>query len=120
MTGRVSERTKRIWAMYNEGLSNRQIAKELGVNYSLITSAVSRGRDAQAIPPMQMSSPLWAGSQKYLPKGTMGFVLNRLTRQQLVWLADNAHEWECNSLAEVVLEIVRDAYEEAMKGQDDE
>ena len=120
MTGRVSKRTKQIWDMYNSGKSNGQISKALGVNYSLVTSAVSRGRDAAVIPPLQVASPLCYGSPKYCPRGTMGFVVTRLTRGQQAWLSDKATEWQCDSFAEVILEIVRDAHAEELKGQDDE
>lgn len=110
MPGIRSERTTRIWQMYNEGKSNKEIAAELGVNYSLVTSALCRGRDAGVIPPVILGSPLNHGTNYYLHKGTMGSVLTKLTREQLVWLTKLAEKYGCETMAEVILELVRDAH----------
>jgi len=104
--------------MYNEGKSNGEIAAELGVNYSLVTSALCRGRAEGAVPPVVLASPLSAGTQYYLTKGTMGYVVTHLSREQQVWLAKLANQYGCETMAEVILEIVRDAH--ALEGDNDD
>lgn len=105
-----SKRTMQIWQMYNEGKSNGEIAKELGVSYSLVTSALCRGRDEGVVPPVILGSPLSYGTPYYMTRGTMGYVVTHLSREQQVWLAKLAKQYGCETMAEIIVEIVRDAH----------
>ena len=105
-----SEQTKTIWKKYNAGQSNKEIAAEMGIKYSTVTSALTRGRADGVIPPVLLGSPLNHGTNYYLHKGTMGSLLTKLTREQLVWLTKLAEKYGCETMAEVILELVRDAH----------
>lgn len=45
-----------------------------------------------------------------LGKGTMNYVLKKLTPDQQVWLTGLAKHYGCETMAEVILELVRDAH----------
>ena len=96
--------------MYNDGKLTQEIADELGVNYSLVSCAVKRGRDAGIIPPTQPASPFSDGVPYHLNKGTMGYVVSNLTRKQQIWLARKAKKYGCQSMAEIILELIRDVH----------
>jgi len=110
-----SEQTKTIWKKYNAGKSNKEIAKELGLKYSTVTSALTRGRAEGVIPPVLLGSPLNHGTNYYMHRGTMGYVLTRLTREQVLWVCREAEKYGCQTMAELMLELVRDAHAEATK-----
>lgn len=114
MPAKTLDRTKTIWRMYNEGQPTKKIAAALGVKYSLVSCAVSRGRQTGAVPPLKPASPLSDGTMYYLNRGTMGYLVGNLTREQQIWLAHQAQDYGCDTLAEVVLEIVRDAHADAI------
>jgi len=105
-----SEQTKTIWRLYNEGWSNKEIAAEMGLKYSTVTSALSRGRSDGVIAPVLLGSPLIHGTNYYMHKGSMGQLLTKLTRDQVLWLSREAEQYGCETMAEIILEIVRDAH----------
>jgi len=120
MPNNKKRRTEIICEMTAEGWSAKDIAKELNVSYSTVTSARSRGRDKGALPKIEYGSPLSHGSTYYLRRGCIGDIIGSLSKDQLIWLVKEADKYECETLAEIILELVRDAHAEATKGQDDE
>ena len=112
MPFKVMDRTRKIWERYNNGATYVEMCEEFNCGQSTISSALHRGRRLGEVPPARPAHPLTAGVSTYMPRGSIGRVLESLTREQLDWLADNAREVGCHTLSEYVLEIVRDAYEE--------
>ncbi len=112
MPFKVMDRTRNIWDRYNNGATYDEMCEEFNCGQSTISSALHRGRRMGEVPPARPAHPLTAGVSTYLPRGSIGRVLESLTREQLDWLADNARGVGCHTLSEYVLEIVRDAYEE--------
>jgi hypothetical protein len=106
-----TEQTKTIWKLNLQGENSREIATRLGLTKTLVDSAISRGKEAGEIPKPK-SNPLLYNNSNYIKMGNIGWLIKQLDRDQLIWLADEAHGLGCETIAEMILEIVRDAYEE--------
>ena len=107
----VKEQTKTIWKLRLEGNNSVEIADLLGLRKTLVDSAISRGKEAGEIPKPK-SNPLLFNNSNYIKMGSIGGIINTLNHEQLIWLTDEAHGLGCENIAEMILEIVRDAYEE--------
>ena len=107
----VKEQTKTIWKLRLEGNNSVEIADLLGLRKTLVDSAISRGKEAGEIPKPK-SNPLLYNNPNYIKMGSIGGIINTLNHEQLIWLTDEAHGLGCENIAEMILEIVRDAYEE--------
>jgi len=105
--------TKKILEMTLDGMGTKEIATKLNVSYSTVTSARKRGRDKGELPKIEYGSPLSHGSTYYLRRGCIGDIISGLSKDQLIWLVKEADNYECETLAEVILEMVRDAHAEA-------
>ena len=106
-----TEQTKTIWKLNLQGENSREIAKRLGLTKTLVDSAISRGKESGDIP-QRKSNPLLFNNSNYIKMGSIGGIINTLNHEQLIWLTDEAHGLGCENIAEMILEIVRDAYEE--------
>ena len=100
----VKEQTKTIWKLRLEGNNSVEIADLLG-----------RGKEAGEIPKPK-TNPLLYNNPNYIKMGSIGGIINTLNHEQLIWLTDEAHGLGCETIAEMILEIVRDAYEETRGG----
>lgn len=106
-----TEQTKTIWKLKLEGNDSLEISNLLGLKKSLVDSAVSRGIEAGALQ-KRKSNPLIWNNSNYIKMGNIGWLIKQLDRDQLYWLADESLKTRCETMAEMILEIVRDAYEE--------
>tara|TARA_R110002072_G_scaffold16735_4_gene64965 strand:+ start:2540 stop:2896 length:357 start_codon:yes stop_codon:yes gene_type:complete len=111
----VKEQTKTIWKLNLQGENSREIAKRLGLTKTLVDSAISRGKESGDIP-KRKTNPLLFNNSNYIKMGSIGGIINTLNHEQLIWLTDEAHGLGCETIAEMILEIVRDAYEETRGG----
>ena len=107
MNSGPNKQTQEIWKLYNAGATPTEIAEKLDLSYGTITSAISRGRDAGAIYQEQVDR-----TPSYMPKGTVGYVLQELADEQKDWLQAQTIDCECATIAEYLLELVRDAHAE--------
>lgn len=105
--------TLKIWDMCKNGLSAREIAHQTGWKFGKVNSAVRRGRDAGVIPRPQ-AKPISSGShhRNYMRLGSISAICNSLATEQVEWLATEARRIECETVAEFILELVRDAHAE--------
>lgn len=103
--------TLKIWEMSLAGASSREIEAELDFKFGKINSALRRGRDAGVIPRPQ-AKPISSGShhKNYMRLGSVSAILDALSDEQVEWLATEARKIECETVAEYILELVRDAH----------
>ena len=106
-----TKQTKTIWKLKLEGNNSVQICNLLGLPKSLVDSALSRGIEAGVLQ-KRKSNPLLFNNSNYIKMGNIGWLIKQLDRDQLYWLADESLKTRCETMAEMILEIVRDAYEE--------
>jgi len=103
--------TLKIWQLSKEGLSAREISAKLGFKFNKVNSALRRGREANALPPILKKSISHSRQHKnYLKLSSISAVLDALTEEQVDWLATQTRQLECDSIAEFILELVRDAH----------
>jgi len=105
--------TLKIWELYLAGHSVREIESELGFKFGKVNSALRRGRESGVIPPRRNERPLRMqvdGTQSYTRLGSISFILNSLNLDQMHWLAAEIRTCGCETVAEFILELVRDAH----------
>ena len=103
--------TLEIWDKSKNGLSAKQIVTESGWKFGKVNSALRRGRDAKILEPRKVK-PISSGShhRNYMKLGSISAICKGLTDEQVDWLATQTRELGCESLAEFILELVRDAH----------
>lgn len=107
--GRSSD-TLKIWKLHLAGYTAPQIQKKLKFKYAKVTSSIRRGRDIGALP-----RPVFKiSSSTFARLGSVSSILTGLDRNQLDWLELQIEKYKCETVAEMVLEYVRDAYEEQL------
>ena len=114
MPRQLSERTLRIIELKNQGQRNIDIAAMLGISAKLVGNAVKTGRRNG---PVEQRHPKNLGTTTLLRKfgvrtGSMSEVKAALTADQWVWLATQASDIEAESIAEFIVETVRDMHAE--------
>lgn len=119
MPAHLTERTKRIWKLHMDGKRNEEIEVILGAPRSVVACAVRRGRDAGVLPKPKLRGSVDKRAQTMIRRGSIGHIIDSLSEEQGAWLVDSARKFECETLAEFILEVVRDAHAEELEGQDD-
>tara|TARA_R110001632_G_scaffold204005_1_gene327437 strand:- start:166 stop:537 length:372 start_codon:yes stop_codon:yes gene_type:complete len=115
----ISEHTKEIWKLSNEGMPQREITKLLGLNRGVVSGAINRGRKSgncnqkvKTKDTVRNSSPL--------TYGYVNQIMDTLSVDQIEWLFKVSEEVGYNTCAEYVAELVMDAYEEAKSKESDQ
>lgn len=111
MTAPVTEDTKRVWELHLQGCKNYEIAQITGFKPHRVAHAIMRGRAKGEIPIPERVQPVCDRRATYIKRGTVNSIVEELSEEQNYWLVDEARKYECDSLAEYILEIVRDVYE---------
>jgi hypothetical protein len=103
--------TFKIWELSKKGLSSTQISRELGFKFGKVNSALRRGREGNILPPHPIK-PISSGShhKNYMRLGNVSAILDALNKDQVDWLATEARKIGCETVAEFILELVRDAH----------
>jgi len=104
--------TIKIWELHLSGHSAPRIQRELGFKSGKVTSAIRRGRESGIIPRPVVKNPFKFGVSTYARLGSVSSIIEGLDQDQLSWLASEVKRCECETVAEMLLEYVRDAYEE--------
>ena len=103
--------TLKIWQLSKDGLSAREISAKLGFKFNKVNSALRRGREANELPPIFKKAISHARHHKnYLRLGSIATVLDALTNEQVEWLATQTRSLGCETVAEFIAELVRDAH----------
>lgn len=104
-------RTKMIWDLHLSGMTNKEIEQELGVVTSLVASAVARGREIGVLPVKKFKSKADRRRRTYIRRGSVREIQDALSEGQQEWLALTAIGLGCDSIAEYLVELIRDVHE---------
>ena len=116
MSYSTKSQTHTIWQLHLRGMAPPQICDKLNVSYPLVVSAIWRGRKSGAIAKLPSSRSSYLQRKKnHIPKGHIGTILDGLSEEQQIWVAKSTHDYGCQTLAELLLELVRDAHAESME-----
>jgi hypothetical protein len=105
--------TLKIWELSKKGFSSTEISHQTGWKFGKVNSALRRGREGNILPPHPIK-PISSGShhQNYMRLGSVSAILDELSNEQVEWLATEARKIGCETVAEYILELVRDAHAE--------
>jgi len=115
----ISEQTKTIWKLSNEGMPQRKITKLLGLNRGVVSGAVRGGRKSGHCN-QKVKTKETVRNSSPLTYGYIGQITGALSIEQLEWLMSEAEKVGYKTAAEYVAEIVQDAYEEAKSKESDQ
>lgn len=111
---KIKESTRRIWDLYRQGKQAKEIVAETGYKDTTVQAALNRGRTLGAIEHRKGStSTKWQLRRYEITAGTVTWILDQLFEDQLEWLISEASELGCETVAELILEKLRDEYEES-------
>ena len=110
--------TQRIAEMHRAGHSHAAIQLATGLGYSRVVRGVVEARKAGMIPPRKVkASPRqivkYLFANRNIKLGYMSDILLALTPDQLDWMAKETDKMGCESVAEYITELVRDAHAES-------
>jgi len=110
--------TQRIAEMHKAGHSHAAIQLATGLGYSRVVRGVVEARKAGMIPPRKVkASPRqqvkYLFANRNIKLGYMSDILLALTPDQLDWMAKETDKMGCESVAEYITEIMRDAHAES-------
>jgi len=110
--------TQRIAEMHKAGHSHAAIQLATGLGYSRVVRGVVEARKAGMIPPRKVkASPRqivkYLFANRNIKLGYMSDILLALTPDQLDWMAKETDKMGCDSVAEYITEIMRDAHAES-------
>ena len=115
----ISEQTKAIWKLSNDGMPQREITKLLGLNRGVVSGAVNRGRKSGRCN-QKVKTKETVRNSSPLTYGYIGQITGALSIEQLEWLMSEAEKVGYKTAAEYVAEIVMDAHEEAKSKENDQ
>jgi len=108
----TKERTFQIWEMKRQGMKPKEIAAALDVSYSMVSSALYRGRQHGRLASKGRGDIRYQLAQQNVKYGSISDILAALTREQVDWLSDQTLGTGCATLAEYIVEVLRDAHTE--------
>tara|TARA_R110000782_G_scaffold8306_6_gene27163 strand:+ start:83 stop:445 length:363 start_codon:yes stop_codon:yes gene_type:complete len=112
----ISEHTKEIWKLSNEGMPQREITKLLGLNRGVVSGAINRGRKSGHCN-AKVKTKDTVRNSSLLTYGYVNQIIDALSVDQLEWLLCEASNVGYRTASEYVAELVQDAYEEAKHGK---
>jgi len=100
--------------MSNAGRSNNEIAEALGITYGNATQLITKARKNGLLPPKAPKSLHHEIKEEIessgFSRGYIGSVLEQLSKGQRIWMYQGIHTYECQSVAEYLLELVREEH----------
>lgn len=116
-TGGPTQTTRRIWELHAKGYRTKWIATELSLSAATVRNAIYRGRLSGELHKAgpRSESPRAKTMRAYLKFGSMVNLFGALSPKQQQWLIDECIRYGAESYEEMVLEMVRDAYEVAQQ-----
>jgi len=120
----TTERTKRAWDLALQGRTPAEIATALGVKpksvYGMIYRGRNKGLDLKRVE--SSLSPRYRLRKAGIDLGNMRWVFKHLSAEQQTWAVQQALDYQCETLSEFILEVLRDTFEEHVsqkEAQDD-
>lgn len=101
--------------MSNTGYSTAEISEITGLSTGIVANAVCRGRKKGVVRHKNETERTLRALLKknHITMGSMVGVLEQLTPAQRVWVIEEAIRYECGTVAELMVEMIRDVYAEA-------
>lgn len=96
------------------GMSSKEISEVLGMKPNTVSNMLLRGRHKGVLPWRKEAdmSPKYRLKKSGVTLGAMMSVVQGLSPEQRSWLIGQTEDLGCETIAEFIIEIVRDAYEE--------
>lgn len=102
--------------LYLAGNAPKEIAVTIGRSYTFVINAKNKAHDRGLLPPKKKTpvrrSVRWFVRDSGSKQGTVGDVLVGLSEDQRRWLMRETAKLGCESVAEYLLELARDAHAE--------
>lgn len=113
---KVTEKTRRVWSLSNTGYNTAAISEITGLPIGIVSNAIHRGRKKGVVRHKNETERTLRALLKknHITMGSMVWALEQLTPAQRVWVIEQAIRYECESVAELMVEMVRDAYAETI------
>lgn len=100
--------------LYRAGNTPREIAQMIGRSYTFVLQLKRQAHERGLLPPKKKTPPRQAVrgfvSNNGMKQGHISDVLLALSKDQQRWILREAGRLECESLAEYLTELVRDAH----------
>jgi len=114
----MGDDTRRVAEMHRAGHSYAAIQLATGLGYNRVVRGVVEARKAGMIPPRKVkASPRqqvkYLFANRRIKLGFMSDILLAMTPAQLDWMAKETDKIGCESVAEYITELVRDAHAES-------
>jgi predicted transcriptional regulator len=114
----MTKRITQVIDLVNQGMSDQEIAAELGTTIPSVKSAKHRARKDGLIPPHKPKG----GYGNFVARiqrenarlGTMQAMLSPLSDEQRDWLLTETQDTGCESISEYIRELIRDAHAESV------
>lgn len=114
MANKFNPDTALIWKLHEQGMTNKAIAEQNGWGIHKVASAIGRGRDRGIIAkPRPMSAMDHRRRFGGIRRGSIKQVMDGMSEDRQKWLVTNAYEQGYDSLAEFVLDVLLDVYDDA-------
>lgn len=108
---RTKPQTLQIWEASRNGLKPHEIAEKFGASSYSVRTALTRGRKGGFVPPVQASNTKHMLRSYNLRSGSFREIYDSLTTEQSRWLMEAACKIECETVAEYIIEMLRDEFE---------
>lgn len=106
------ERLDRLVELYNQGMIQKEIGKELGISLAAVSRLLVRARDVGRLPPKEPTKPQSVVNgelKKYSAnRGTISQMLLRMPPQARAWAMKNTPEGA--TISDFAASILLDAY----------
>ena len=111
---KTTKRTLEIWKLYSQGVSIVHIAEKLSLKPNSVNAAVVRGFVKGVVTKRKAASGMRPALKRMgLQTGSVRDIFDGLDEDQRNWLMDEVMGMGCETIAEYLLEQIRDAYEES-------
>ena len=112
----TQETIKKLNDMINAGASNMEVAEKLGLSQNRVAYYVRQGRMSGKITsrrPIKNVDAIKFLQNSYMRLGTVSEIVSDLTQDQIEWIIEQTKDLNCETIAEFITELVRDAHAEA-------
>lgn len=113
MANKFNPDTAVIWNLHEQGYTNKAIAEQNGWGIHKVASAIGRGRERGTLArPKLMTAVDHRRRFGGMRRGSISDVMLGLCEERQEWLVSNAFEQGYDSIAEYVLDVVLDLYDQ--------
>ena len=114
MGAQMKKQTREMEKLFLEGKTYCEIAEMYGVKKDTVVGVIYRARQHGRVPRPEYTQPYDDRRNSYIHRGTVGRVLDVLTKEQHAHLTEVAIGLGVDNLAEMIGEYLADALSEEM------